>query len=119
MEQKIKVGDRVNVTGYGHGKIIEVFTPEHNFPYAVEFDSGLKDLFCEHDGRLSLIDTDQTAAVVKYDRAMIAAMAMQGLIQGITWMDANDIICTRPQDVAEIATVYADALIAELQKPKP
>jgi hypothetical protein len=52
----------------------------------------------------------------KYDRAGMATAAMKGLIQGITWIDEGGIICNRPQEVAEIAVTYADALIAELQR---
>ena len=109
--QKFKVGDRVRHETLGDGLITQ--------------DGGVGDYKVEFDqngvlwiGQRAL--TNLTVSELEHpSRAMIAAMAMQGLIQGITWMDANDIICTRPQDVAEIATVYADALIAELQKPKP
>jgi hypothetical protein len=43
------------------------------------------------------------------DRAMIAAMCLQGFIANGEW-DGN---------VIEVSVQYADALIAELQKPKP
>lgn len=108
IEQKFKVGDTILVPAV----ITEVNldSPE----YKLSLLDG--DFLWATKETLSQCSSD---TVPEPNRAMIAAMAMQGLIQGITWMDANDIICTRPQDVAEIATVYADALIAELQKPKP
>jgi hypothetical protein len=144
--QKFKVGDMVSDDDYGYGTILHF--DEQDRLYVVDFDvshPALSD--CNghaHSGNGLYIDAVHLTLIESAEerlerlrkemqstpltfipndpepsRAMIAAMAMQGLIQGITWMDANDIICTRPQDVAEIATVYADALIAELQKPKP
>ena len=51
------------------------------------------------------------------DKRFIAAChAMQGLIAGITELQDNGIITNRPNDVAELAALYADALIAELEK---
>jgi hypothetical protein len=146
MEQKFKVGDRVRHEQYGDGTV-KFFECSDNH-YAVEFDKEtgwlhdggghfkVKPTSWQIEMHLTLIESESKKRdrMIKEcqetpltfitndpdpSRAMIAAMAMQGLIQGITWMDDNDIICTRPQDVAEIATVYADALIAELQKPKP
>lgn len=51
-------------------------------------------------------------------RAHFAAMAMQGMIDSITRMEepGTSIIPHRPIEVAEISVVYADALIAELNK---
>lgn len=51
-------------------------------------------------------------------REHFAAMAMQGMVVGITRFrdDAKDIIVNRPKGIAEISLVYADALIAELSK---
>jgi hypothetical protein len=50
-------------------------------------------------------------------REYAAALAMQGLIGAITEFlpDYPDIIKHRPQDVAEIAVVYADALLTALE----
>lgn len=52
-------------------------------------------------------------------RELFAAMAMQALAQGICKMDDFGIITNAPNDVAEIACTYADALIAELNKDQP
>lgn len=49
-------------------------------------------------------------------RELIAAMAMQGMITGLTKFhpEHEGIIQNRPSDVAEISCVYADALLKEL-----
>jgi len=49
-------------------------------------------------------------------RAYLAAKAMQGLVAGITNLEANGIIENRPQDVSELAVLYADTLLAELER---
>lgn len=55
-----------------------------------------------------------------YIRTYISAIAMQGMIAGLTRFrtDVNmeDIIINRPNDIAEISCTYADALIAALNK---
>ncbi len=52
------------------------------------------------------------------ERRIVASMAMEGMIAGLTKFreDLPGIIVNRPQDIAEISCVYADALIAELEK---
>lgn len=49
-------------------------------------------------------------------REQLAAMAMQGLIAGLTDVNEIGVIRNRPQDVAELAALYADTLLAELEK---
>jgi hypothetical protein len=56
------------------------------------------------------------ARLANESRATFAAMAMQGMVTAITRLQASGIIVHRPQDVAEISKVYADALLAELAK---
>lgn len=50
-------------------------------------------------------------------REYIATQAMVGLITGITSFRMAEIITNRPQEVSELACLYADALINELDKP--
>lgn len=54
-------------------------------------------------------------------RDYFAAQALAGMTAGITRFrdDAADIIVNRPQDISEIAYVYADAMLAERAKGKP
>ena len=49
-------------------------------------------------------------------REYFAAMAMQGMVAGLTKFrqDYPDLIVHCPRDVAEISSVYADALISVL-----
>lgn len=51
-------------------------------------------------------------------RAYLAGKAMQGLVAGITRLHPSheNIIENRPQDVSELAVLYADTLLAELGK---
>jgi hypothetical protein len=115
MERKFKVGDGVNNVDYGDGKVIDVFPHQCNFPYTVAFESGMRD--CFDDDGITLIDRPQTTEPPKYDRAMIAAMCLQvlcsmqnkGVIESI--QDGID-------STAKMSVMYADALIAELEKPK-
>jgi hypothetical protein len=58
---------------------------------------------------MELIDSNITPTANDPSRAMIAAMCLQGFIANGEW-DGN---------VIEVSVQYADALIAELQKPKP
>lgn len=54
-------------------------------------------------------------------RELFAAMAMQGMVQALTKLNGTispEIIQNRPKSVGEISIVYADALIAELDKEK-
>lgn len=49
-------------------------------------------------------------------RAYLAGKAMQGLVAGITNLEVNGIIENRPKGVSELAVLYADTLLAELEK---
>lgn len=51
-------------------------------------------------------------------REKFAKAAMQGLTAGISQFNDQDqnIIVNRPKDIAELSCLYADALIAELNK---
>ena len=59
-------------------------------------------------------DTYSTGGLTK--RELFAAMAMEGMIAGITKMDDIGIITHAPNSIAEIAIVYADTLIDTLNK---
>lgn len=48
-------------------------------------------------------------------RDQFAMSALTGLVAGITKMDEIGIITNRPNDCAEIAYVYADAMLAARQ----
>ena len=113
MERKFKVGDRVNNVDYGDGKVIDVFPNQCNFPYTVAFDSGMSD--CFDDDGITLIDRPQTTEQPKYDRAMIAAMCLQGVLSNAT---STEYLRNSHSAIAEAAVAIADALITELEKPK-
>lgn len=51
-------------------------------------------------------------------REWFAGMAMQGMVAGITRFreDIEGIIINRPKDISELSCLYADTLIAELNK---
>lgn len=113
MERKFKVGDRVNNVDYGDGKVIDVFPHHCNFPYEVAFESGIGD--CFDDDGITLIDRPQTTEQPKYDRAMIAAMCLQGVLSNAT---STEYLRNSHSAIAEAAVAIADALITELEKPK-
>ena len=115
MERKFKVGDRVNNVDYGDGKVIDVFPHHCNFPYEVAFESGIGD--CFDDDGITLIDRPQPTETPKYDRAMIAAMAMQGLLVNYKEHGMYGNSEGYPM-VAMQAVQCADELITELEKPK-
>lgn len=66
-------------------------------------------------------DCDTSFGLTK--REYFAALAMQGIISGITRFrkepEMADIIVNRPRDVAEISLLYADLLIAAFNEEKP
>jgi hypothetical protein len=74
-----------------------------------------KGWYC-YEGDLTLIASEQPAPTTEPtpDRAMIAAMAMQGLCANHGSYGSGN----GPIDIAERAVLIADAIIAELQKPK-
>jgi len=105
MESKFKVGDRVRHHVHGNGTVMDA-------------QEGYEGIYCDFgywcdESNLELIDNSPTEPM-KYDRAMIAAMAMQGELSGqsayINW--ANEI------ELAKRAVLVADALLAELEKPR-
>jgi hypothetical protein len=123
MGRRFKAGDRVR--HYVHGDGTVMFLPDRigGLSYTVQFDRSHPDLhdgelydlprfenhrcwFCK-DSDLTLI-TDQTTC--DRDRFEVAMAAMQGLLaSGNTGGFEN---------TAFRSVCYADALIAELQKPK-
>ena len=111
MERKFKVGDGVNNVDYGGGKVIDVFPHQCNFPYTVAFESGIRD--CFDDDGITLID--RPTEPPKYDRAMIAAMCLQGVLSNAT---STEYLRNSHSAIAEAAVAIADALITELEKPK-
>ena len=113
MERKFKVGDRVNNVDYGNGKVIDVFPHQCNFPYTVAFESGIRD--CFDDDGITLIDRPQPTEQPKYDRAMIAAMCLQGVLSNAT---STEYLRNSHSAIAEASVAIADALITELEKPK-
>jgi len=114
METKFKVGDRVRHETHGEGDVVHIAVGEQ--PFGVCFDGMAnghdcyghcmrgKGRYC-YEYELTLITS---APPTHPDRAMIAAMCLQGFISNGEW-DGN---------VIEVSVQYADALIAELQKPK-
>jgi hypothetical protein len=116
METRFKVGDRVSDHHYGDGTVMHCDGRMHVVAFDEEYPS-----LNECNGyapkgnglwidmsHLSLIATDTTPPTHP-DRAMIAAMALQGLLTH-TWTDWD-----RP---IKRSVELADALIAELQKTK-
>lgn len=68
-------------------------------------------------------DHDSCGNTIKENRGLsirdfFAAKAMQGIISGITKFrdDAPEIIINRPNDVAQLAYLYADAMLEERAK---
>jgi hypothetical protein len=108
MEQKFKVGDRVRHLKHGFGTVEQV-SPD-NFRCHIKLDDDGETINVLSDF-IELIDTATNDP--SPSRAMIAAMALQGLF-------AKEQFNVEQADwVASVAVKYADALIAELQKPKP
>jgi hypothetical protein len=122
METRFKVGDRVRHDKYGDGTV--KFFEHGDNHYAVEFD---KETGWSHDGgghcklnhaswqmaiNLALIESESEKNDPEPDRAMIAAMCLQGLLAAETFAGLGY------EDPAVISVRYADALIAELAKPK-
>jgi hypothetical protein len=115
MERKFKVGDRVRHEDYGCGTVADAYPGECNFPYSVKFDSGLHDVFAEDDNELMPIKSPMQPEPPKYDRAMIAAMCLQGVLSNAT---STEYLRNSHSAIAEAAVSIADALITELEKPK-
>ena len=113
MERKFKVGDGVNNVDYGGGKVIDVFPHQCNFPYTVAFDSGVID--CFDDDGITLIYRPLPDPPKQYDRVMIAAMCLQGVLSNAT---STEYLRNSHSAIAEAAVAIADALITELEKPK-
>jgi hypothetical protein len=123
METRFKVGDRVRHEERGEGDVVHIEVGEQ--PFGVCFDGMAyghdchghctegKGWYC-YEYELTLIPSAQPAPPTHPDRAMIAAMAMQGILSSSLGKDNKDAAIS----VAKASVMYADALIAELQKTK-
>jgi hypothetical protein len=132
METLFKVGDRVRHEKYGDGTIVFQFP---NGDYTVEFDDSNPNLHngfllpspkFKEDHCLFLSDRDldpigPITTTNEPSRAIIAAMAMQGLLANPEWAKTinTDDFDEFKDRVSNASVELADALIAELQKPKP
>jgi len=130
METKFKVGDRVRHEKYGEGIVVHIAVGEP--PIGVCFDGmdnghdckghcmGGKGWYC-YGYELTLITSAQPSPPTHPDRAMIAAMALQGYLSIHSFQGSHNRLGGAEFDAemaAKCAVAYADALIAELQKPK-
>ena len=145
-KQKFKVGDRVSDADYGNGTILHF--DDKDGMYVVDFDlshPALSD--CNgyaHSGNgmyidevhLTLIESVEQSfermrkemlntpltfiptAAPTPDRAMIAAMCLQGIISSLDNAGMIQYRSCNTDEAAQLALLYTDALIAELQKPK-
>jgi hypothetical protein len=108
IEQKFKVGDTILVPAIITE--VDLDSPE----YKLSLLDG--DFLWATKETLSQCSSD---TVPESNRAMIAAMCLQGIISSL---DNADMIQFRSCDAdtaAQLALFYTDSLIAELQKPKP
>jgi aspartate/methionine/tyrosine aminotransferase len=106
METRFKVGDRVIVEYYGEG-VFDCFA-----------GLGRYGVVAHQNGRYTSSKIDKIKHVQSnHDpcRAMIAAMAMQGLLSN----PHEDVRAMSFQEVIDAAVEYAEALEDALQKPKP
>jgi hypothetical protein len=123
METKFKVGDRVRHETLGNGTItlsgFDPYCSDHKVDFGVGGDVWLNERV------LTLIDpasdmANPTASPTP-DRAMIAAMCLQGYLSIHSVQGSHNRLGGAEFDAemaAKCAVAYADALIAELQKPK-
>jgi len=130
METKFKVGDRVRHEKHGEGDVVQIAVGEH--PIGVCFYGMANGHDCHgqcakgkgwycYEYELTLITSEQPAPPTHPDRAMIAAIAMQGYLSIHSFQGSHNRLGGAEFDAemaAKCAVAYADALIAELQKPK-
>jgi hypothetical protein len=110
METKFKVGDRVRHWEYGDGTVENVSSDGlRSYVNMDDMEDGVINVFSDN---LKLIEPAPTASPTP-DRAMIAAMAMQGILSSSLGKDSEEAAIL----VAKASIMYADALIAELQRP--
>ncbi len=112
MEKQFKVGDRVRHPNYGDGRVEYVSIDGHRC--YINIDGMGEDVINVSCDLLKLIEPAPTATPTP-DRAMVAAMAMQGLLSS-TWGKDNE---DSAISLAKASVMYADALIAEIQKTQP
>jgi hypothetical protein len=104
MGHKFKVGDRVRHEQLGRGLVVQCEDGSDGYDYFVYFlDEGLGTMWIAERALTPIIPP-----TTEPSRAMIAAMCLQGFIANGEW-DGN---------VIEVSVQYADALTAELAKPK-
>ena len=106
METRFKVGDRVRHEEHGDGMVCDVVGKQCLICFTEATD--VRKVGWVKRRELTII-----SHALSPDRAMIAAMAMQGLFA------KEQFNVEQAHLVASVAVKYADALIAELQKPKP
>ncbi len=110
METKLKKGSRVSHPTCGTGTITTINGDGDRCHIRTGISEQLHNVRVDE---LTLLDAPE------YDRAGMATAAMQGLL-GIDWeIKQEPIEDTLAKMVAWQAVKCADALIAELQKPKP
>ena len=110
METKFRIGDRVRHPNYGEGTV-EYVSRDGMRCYVTKDNMGEGVINVSSD-LLKLIEPAPTASPTP-DRAMIAAMAMQGILSSSLGKDSEEAAIL----VAKASIMYADALIAELQRP--
>jgi len=130
METKFKVGDRVRHETHGAGMVVSIISRDPAF--GVCFDEMTEGHHCQGcciDGKgwycyeyeLTPITSDQPTPPTHPDRAMIAAMALQGYLSIHSFQGSHNRLGGAEFDAemaAKCAVAYADALIAELKKTK-
>jgi hypothetical protein len=115
MEKNFKVGDRVRHPNCGDGTVEDVSSDGLRCYVAADtMGEGVINLSSD---LLKLIDPAPTASPTP-DRAMIAAMCLQGLLASFEFRASRLYDGHNFGDTAAASVRYADALIAELQKPK-
>jgi hypothetical protein len=115
METKFKVGDRVRHV-HGWDSTVEYVSSDGLRCYVVT--NTMRDSVINvSSDRLKLIEPAPTALPTP-DRAMIAAMCLQGLLSSFEFMASRLYDGHNFGEPAAASVRYADALIAELEKPK-
>jgi hypothetical protein len=115
METKFKVGDRVRHEEYGDGTVVGVGSD--GYRCYVNIDDMARDSANVLSENLKLIEPSPTAAPTP-DRAMIAAMCLQGLLASFEFRASRLYDGHNFGEPAAASVRYADALIAELKRTK-
>jgi RNA polymerase-interacting CarD/CdnL/TRCF family regulator len=115
METKFKVGDRVRHPLHGTGTVD--YISSDGLRCYVATDTMGEGVINVSSDLLELIEPAPTAAPTP-DRAMIAAMCLQGIISSLDNAGMIQYRSCNTDEAAQLALLYTDALIAELQKPK-